>query len=116
MLELKFLPPRSIRPGFFPSSREAERLKRSATLVDGKQLVAVCRINALWRLRCCALPVCGFGGEGLRYPAKCPKRTAPFQRKPLFVMAITFSRQRRRYAWVRGDWTELEGKTQTCIG
>ena len=44
MLELKFLPPRSIRPGFFPSSREAERLKRSATLVDGKQLVAVCRM------------------------------------------------------------------------
>jgi len=33
-----------------------------------------------------------------------------------FVMAVTLCRQRRRYAWVRGDWTELEGKTQTCIG
>jgi hypothetical protein len=27
--------------------------------VDGKQLAAVCRIKALRRLHCCALPVCG---------------------------------------------------------
>jgi len=33
----------------------------SVTLIDGKQLAAVCRIEALWRLHCCALPVCGFG-------------------------------------------------------
>jgi hypothetical protein len=37
---------------------------KSATLIDGKQLAAVCRIKALRRLRCCALPVCGFGEGG----------------------------------------------------
>jgi hypothetical protein len=31
---------------------------------DREQLAAVCRIKALRRLRCCALPVCGFGQEG----------------------------------------------------
>jgi len=31
---------------------------------DGKHLVAVCRIKPLWRLHCCALPVCGFGEGG----------------------------------------------------
>ena len=37
-----------------------------STLVarDGKHLVAVCRIKPLRRLRCCALPVFGFGEEG----------------------------------------------------
>ena len=35
-------------------------------LVDWKQLAAVCRIKALWRLRCCALAVCGFR-EGDRW-------------------------------------------------
>ena len=43
---------------------EAERLKRSATLVDGKQLAAVCRIKPLRRLHCCALPVLCWGGAG----------------------------------------------------
>ena len=37
----------------------------SPALINGKQLAAVCRIKPLWRLRCCALPVCGFG-EGER--------------------------------------------------
>ena len=32
-------------------------------LVDGKHLVTVCRIKVLWRLRCCALPVCGLWEE-----------------------------------------------------
>ena len=31
---------------------------------DGKQLAAVCRINALRRLLCCALPVLCWGGAG----------------------------------------------------
>ena len=34
-------------------------------VANGKQLAGVCRIKALWRLHCCALPVCGFG-EGER--------------------------------------------------
>ena len=37
------------------------------------------------------------------YPAKCPKRTTPFQQKHLFMMAITVSRQRRRYAGLGVD-------------
>ena len=55
-----FLPP-SGPPRVFPElwklpSRESVRLLS----LNGKQLAAVCRIKALWRLRCCALPVCGF--------------------------------------------------------
>jgi hypothetical protein len=42
-----------------------DTLTEIEALIDGKQLAAVCRINALWRLHCCALPVCGFG-EGRR--------------------------------------------------
>jgi len=34
-------------------------LKGSATLFDGKRLVAVCRIKPLRRMHCCALAVCG---------------------------------------------------------
>jgi hypothetical protein len=37
------------------------RPERSA---DGKQLAAVLRINALWRLHCCALPVFCWAGAG----------------------------------------------------
>jgi hypothetical protein len=36
----------------------------AALLVDGKQRAAVLRIKALWRLRCCALPVFCSGGAG----------------------------------------------------
>ena len=32
--------------------------------VDGKQLAAVCRIKALWRLHCCGLPVLCWGRAG----------------------------------------------------
>src|SRR6516165_3119247 len=42
-------------------------------LVDGKQLAALLRIKSLWRQRCCALPVCGFG-EGGRPAASNKKR------------------------------------------
>ena len=42
---------------------DAQRFRERSMI--GKQLAAVCRINALWRLRCCALAVGGFG-EGDR--------------------------------------------------
>jgi hypothetical protein len=38
-------------------------LTGNTTLIDGKQLAAVCRIKPLRRLHCCALPVCGFGDD-----------------------------------------------------
>ena len=76
----KFLPP-FLRPRVFPELRTlgwqqrgwrpaqetpaGKRSRRNATLFDGKHLATVCRINALWCLPCCALPVCGFG-EGER--------------------------------------------------
>src|SRR6516165_3988769 len=34
-----------------------------AALIDGKQLAAVCRIKALWRLHCCALTVSAAEGR-----------------------------------------------------
>jgi hypothetical protein len=36
-------------------------IRKQNTLVNGKQLAAVLRIKALWRLHCCALGICGFG-------------------------------------------------------
>src|SRR5262249_58390114 len=66
-----------VRPGFSRVARSRlgsiagetrppeERLRRRVTLVDGRQVAAVLRINALWYLHCCALAVCGFG-EGRR--------------------------------------------------
>ena len=35
-----------------------DTLTEIETLIDGKQLAAVLRIKALWRLHCCALAVC----------------------------------------------------------
>ena len=53
-------------PIVFAVVAKAQPSRRALLLSStGKQLAAVCRINALWRLRCCALPVCGFGGRGL---------------------------------------------------
>jgi hypothetical protein len=40
------------------------QLRGSATLIDGKQLTAVCRIKTLWYLHCCALPVFCCRGAG----------------------------------------------------
>ena len=45
------------------------------SFIDGRQLAAVCRIKPLWRLCCCALPVCGFG-EGER-PDRVNMTTRP---------------------------------------
>ena len=47
-----------------PGFPEFGRQQHEAAQLDGKQLVAVCRINPLWRPRCCALAVCGFGEQG----------------------------------------------------
>ena len=47
-------------------SSEVPAFASAFILVDGKQLAAVCRIKALRRLRCCALPVCGFWEQGDR--------------------------------------------------
>src|SRR6516164_9740424 len=52
--------PRPLRPGFFLSCEKA----KARQSVDGKQLAAVLRIKALWRLHCCALPVLCWGGAG----------------------------------------------------
>jgi hypothetical protein len=66
-----------------------EPAKAKASVGDGKQLVAVCRINALWRLQCCASAVCGFregdrGGKGAkgikRKSRRGPRRTTAFER------------------------------------
>ena len=42
-----------------------DTLNEIEALIDGKQLAAVLRIKALWRLNCCSLAVYGFG-EGDR--------------------------------------------------
>jgi hypothetical protein len=44
-----------------------------AALIDEDQLATVCRIKALRRLRCCALPVCGFR-EADRRRLEVPER------------------------------------------
>ena len=54
----KFLPPSPPPRSFL--SLEKNSPPASPALIDGKQLAAVCRINALRRLRCCALAVGGF--------------------------------------------------------
>ena len=46
------------------SQVERSKVGRSAILVNGKQLAAVCRIKPLRRLHCCALPVLCWGGAG----------------------------------------------------
>jgi hypothetical protein len=58
----KFLPP-SCRPPLLLSWRSWVGTQ-SPTLVEGKQLAAVCRIKALPRLHCCALAVFCWGGAG----------------------------------------------------
>jgi hypothetical protein len=47
------------QPRHFVSYRN-DRGRAEPALIDEKQLAAVCRIKASWRLRCCALPICGF--------------------------------------------------------
>jgi len=47
------------------SQVERSKVGRSAILVNGKQLAAVCRIKPLRRLHCCALPVLCWGGAGV---------------------------------------------------
>jgi hypothetical protein len=60
-----FAPPPPLRVSLSLERLPASSMRGSATLVDGKQLAAVCRIKALWRLHCFALPICVFG-EGDR--------------------------------------------------
>ena len=50
--------------GSTPCSAKVWQSRRQPTLVDGKQLPAVFRIKALWRLHCCALLVLCWGGVG----------------------------------------------------
>jgi hypothetical protein len=61
-------------PIVFAVVAKAQPSRRALLLSStGKQLAAVCRINALWRLHCCALGVCGFG-EGRREAQICLAR------------------------------------------
>jgi hypothetical protein len=53
----------------------------TALLVDGKQLAAVFRIKALWRLRCCALPVLCWGGAGAPGLSFLPRSSGLKRRK-----------------------------------
>src|SRR6516165_25710 len=52
--------PRPLRPGALLTSEKAAQQHEVAQLsLNGKQLIAVFPIKALWRLRCCALAICG---------------------------------------------------------
>jgi hypothetical protein len=51
-------------PGFFLVARS--RVAASPTVVDRRQLAAVCRIKALWRLHCCALLFADLGRADAR--------------------------------------------------
>src|SRR6516225_9137809 len=50
--------------------------------VDGKQLAAVFRIKALWRLLCCALPVLCSGGAGVSGKAGRSRSAGPATAPP----------------------------------
>ena len=72
---LKFLPP-SLGPRVFPELWQARLAPSRGGAVQ--QLAAVLRIKASWRLRCCALAVCGYGeGAGEAKPKFLPRPCPP---------------------------------------
>jgi hypothetical protein len=61
--------------------------------LNGKQLATVFRINALRWLRCCGLPVCGFG-EGERPAMAAIKGDPALASTPVVLLSIVDQKNR----------------------